>query len=66
MALSDDEATRSAGAALMSEGRVLLSQSRWRDREVLRISVSNARTSIEDVAAVVDAVGAALDARTAR
>lgn len=59
-ALADDAATRVAAAALHEEGRILVSGSRWRDREVLRISVSNARTSPDDVEVVIDAVRRAI------
>ncbi|MGA8846509.1 MAG: pyridoxal-dependent decarboxylase [Nocardioides sp.] len=60
LCLEDDDRTRAVGARLHEDGRILLSASRWRGRDVLRISVSNARTSASDVATVVEVVAAAL------
>jgi hypothetical protein len=42
--------------ALLADGRVWMSGSRWRDRKVLRVSVRNWSTDEADVAASIDAV----------
>jgi len=55
-----DERTRAVTAALIEDGAVWMSGSRWRDRDVLRISVSNWSTDAADVAFSVAAVGRAL------
>ena len=52
----DDERTRQVTARLLAEGTAWMSGSRWRDRDVLRISVSNWSTDDHDVAASVAAV----------
>lgn len=52
----DDERTRAVTARLLADGAVWMSGSRWHGRDVLRCSVSNWRTSDEDVAVAVDAV----------
>ncbi len=52
----DVERTRAVTAALIADGVAWMSGSRWRDRAVLRISVSNWSTDAADVAASVDAV----------
>jgi glutamate/tyrosine decarboxylase-like PLP-dependent enzyme len=56
VAFGDDERTRAVTARLLADGAVWMSGSRWRDRDVLRISVSNWSTDEQDVAASVDAV----------
>jgi glutamate/tyrosine decarboxylase-like PLP-dependent enzyme len=55
-AFHDDARTREVGARLLADGEVLLSGSRWQDREVLRISVSSWSTDAEDVRRTVEAV----------
>ena len=60
LCLEDDRRTRAVGARLAEDGRILLSASRWRGRDVLRISVSNPLTSAADVATVVETVSSAL------
>jgi len=50
-------ATRAPGAArLLADGVTWMSGSRWRGRDVMRVSVSNWSTDDADVAAAVDAV----------
>lgn len=51
-----DERTRAVTARLLAEGTTWMSGSRWRGREVLRVSVSNFSTNEEDVRQAVDAV----------
>lgn len=62
LAFGDDAMTRAVTARIIADGRVWMSGSRWRDRDVLRISVSNWSTDDADaavaVAAVRDAVAA--------
>ncbi len=52
----DDARTRAVAAALLKDGTAWMSGSRWRDRDVLRVSVSNWSTDEADVVASVDAV----------
>jgi glutamate/tyrosine decarboxylase-like PLP-dependent enzyme len=52
----DDERTREVVTRMLSEGTAWTSGSRWRGRAVLRISVSNAATTEEDVARSVEAL----------
>lgn len=51
-----DERTRAVTERLLADGTAWMSGSRWRDRDVLRVSVSNWSTDEADVAASVDAV----------
>ena len=62
LAFGDDAITRAVTARIISDGRVWMSGSRWRDRDILRISVSNWSTDDADVAVAVDAVRDALAA----
>lgn len=62
VAFGDDATTRAVTARIIDEGRVWMSGSRWRDREVLRVSVSNWQTGPEEVEEAVDAVRSALAA----
>jgi glutamate/tyrosine decarboxylase-like PLP-dependent enzyme len=55
-AFGDDEHTRAVTAALLADGATWMSGSRWRDRDVMRVSVSNWSTDEADVAIAVDAV----------
>lgn len=55
-AFEDDETTRAVTGRLLADGTAWMSGSRWRDRDVLRVSVSNWSTDHEDVAASIDAV----------
>lgn len=62
LSFGDDTRTRAVTQQLIADGAVWMSGSRWRDRDVLRISVSNWTTDEADIAASVDAVRAALAA----
>ncbi len=62
-AFGDDQRTRDVVARLLADGTTWMSGSRWRDREILRASVSNWSTDSEDVAASVDAVRRAASAQ---
>src|SRR4051794_3923793 len=56
IAFEDDERTREVGARLLADGEVWMSGSRWQDREVIRISVSNWSTDAQDVHRSVEAL----------
>jgi glutamate/tyrosine decarboxylase-like PLP-dependent enzyme len=56
LAFGEDERTREVTRRLLEDGTAWMSGSRWRDRDVLRISVSNWSTDDADVAASIDAV----------
>ena len=56
VAFGDDERTRAVTARLLADGTAWMSGSRWRGRDVLRVSVSNWSTDEDDVDASVDAV----------
>ena len=62
VAFGDDATTRAVTARIIGEGRVWMSGSRWRDRDILRVSVSNWHTAEEEVGSAVDAVRSALAA----
>ncbi|MCY1675283.1 pyridoxal-dependent decarboxylase [Pseudarthrobacter sp. SL88] len=62
LSFGDDDTTRAVTARIIADGRVWMSGSRWRDRDILRVSVSNWRTGADDVATAVDAVRSALQA----
>ena len=51
-----DERTLAVGARLLADGTTWMSGSRWHDRDVLRISVSNWSTDEDDVSRSVDAL----------
>jgi glutamate/tyrosine decarboxylase-like PLP-dependent enzyme len=51
-----DERTRAVTARLLADGGAWMSGSRWRGRDVLRISVSNWSTNESDVARSLDAL----------
>jgi len=55
-AFEDDTRTKDVGVRLIDDGAVWISGSRWRDQNVLRVSVSNWSTDAEDVAVTIDAV----------
>ena len=55
-AFGSDERTRAVTERLLADGTTWMSGSRWRDRDVLRVSVSNWSTDEADVRASVDAV----------
>jgi hypothetical protein len=56
IAFEDDARTRDVGARLLADGEVWMSGSRWQDRDVLRISVSNWSTDDEDVRRSIEAL----------
>ena len=62
LAFGDDARTRAVTERIIADGRVWMSGSRWQDRDVLRISVSNWSTDDDDVAVAVGAVRDALAA----
>jgi glutamate/tyrosine decarboxylase-like PLP-dependent enzyme len=55
-----DERTRAVTQRLLAEGTVWMSGSRWRGRDVLRISVSNWSTDAADIEVAIDAVKRAM------
>ncbi|WP_455833921.1 pyridoxal phosphate-dependent decarboxylase family protein [Pseudarthrobacter siccitolerans] len=61
VAFGDDDTTRAVTARIIENGRVWMSGSRWRDRDILRVSVSNWQTAEAEVATAVAAVGSALE-----
>ena len=62
LSFGSDERTRRVSARVMAEGEVWMSGSRWRGRDILRISVSNWTTGDRDVERSVAAVARALEA----
>ncbi|KAE8765027.1 pyridoxal phosphate-dependent decarboxylase family protein [Georgenia thermotolerans] len=56
VSFGDDERTRRVVEGLLAEGTTWMTGSRWRGRDVLRISVSNWSTSDDDVARSLEAV----------
>jgi glutamate/tyrosine decarboxylase-like PLP-dependent enzyme len=62
LGFGDDATTRAVTARIIADGRVWMSGSRWQDRDILRISVSNWSTDDADVATAVGAVRDALAA----
>jgi len=56
VSFADDESTRAVSARLIADGTTWMSGSRWRGRDVVRISVSNWSTDDQDVRRSVDAV----------
>lgn len=56
VAFDSDERTRAVTERLLADGVAWMSGSRWRGRDVLRVSVSNWSTDADDVAASIDAV----------
>ena len=51
-----DERTKQVVSRMLEDGTAWTSGSRWRDRAVLRISVSNASTTDDDVARSIEAL----------
>ncbi len=66
VSFENDDRTRAVTAALLADGVSWMSGSRWRGREVLRVSVSNHVTDAEDVRLAVDAVDRAITAVAGR
>jgi glutamate/tyrosine decarboxylase-like PLP-dependent enzyme len=60
LSFGTDERTKAVTKALIDEGSVWMSGSRWHDRDILRISVSNWSTDAADVAESIAAVERAL------
>ena len=56
IAMDDDDRTRAVSARLLADGTVWVSGSRWRGRDVLRISVSNWSTDEHDVQETIEAL----------
>jgi hypothetical protein len=56
LAFDDDEHTRAIAQRLIADGTTWVSGSRWRGREVLRISVSNWSTDEDDVRLSLEAL----------
>jgi glutamate/tyrosine decarboxylase-like PLP-dependent enzyme len=52
----DDEQTQRVVARMLEDGTAWMTGSRWRDRAVLRVAVSNASTTDDDVARSVEAL----------
>jgi glutamate/tyrosine decarboxylase-like PLP-dependent enzyme len=62
VSFGDDSRTEAVARELIADGTVWMSGSRWRDRAVLRISVSNWSTDDQDVETSLDAVRRAVAA----
>jgi glutamate/tyrosine decarboxylase-like PLP-dependent enzyme len=62
VAFGDDATTRAVTARIIADGRVWMTGSRWRDRDILRVSVSNWQTKEEEVDTAVAAVASAFAA----
>ncbi len=60
LTFGSDERTREVTARLIADGAVWMSGSKWRGRDVLRISVSNWSTDADDVAFTIAAVERAM------
>jgi hypothetical protein len=60
---ADDETTSSALGAVQASGEAWMSGTSWEGRPAIRLSVSNWRTSEDDVRRTVAAFAAALAAR---
>jgi glutamate/tyrosine decarboxylase-like PLP-dependent enzyme len=61
VSFGSDEATREVARRLLAEGTAWMTPSTWHDRAVLRISVSNWRTTEADVDRTLDVVRRVLD-----
>jgi glutamate/tyrosine decarboxylase-like PLP-dependent enzyme len=55
-----DDRTRAVTAALIADGAVWMSGSKWQGKDILRISVSNWSTDAHDVAIAIEAVERAM------
>jgi len=62
VAFGSVESTKAVTSGLIEDGVVWMSGSRWKGRDILRISVSNWSTDPSDVAVAIDAVARALAA----
>jgi glutamate/tyrosine decarboxylase-like PLP-dependent enzyme len=56
LAFGDDDRTRAVAKALLADGTTWMSGSRWHDRAIVRISVSNWSTTEDDVRRSLDAL----------
>jgi len=56
VAFESDERTRAVAQRIIADGSTWMSGSRWRGRDVLRVSVSNWSTDDDDVRLTIDAV----------
>jgi glutamate/tyrosine decarboxylase-like PLP-dependent enzyme len=56
LTFGDDERTRAVTAALLADGTTWMSGSRWHDRAIVRISVSNWSTTEDDVRRSLEAL----------
>jgi glutamate/tyrosine decarboxylase-like PLP-dependent enzyme len=56
LSFGDDDRTRAVTAALLADGTTWMSGSRWHDRAIVRISVSNWSTTTDDVRRCLDAL----------
>jgi glutamate/tyrosine decarboxylase-like PLP-dependent enzyme len=56
VSFGDDERTQRVVSRMLEDGTAWMSGSRWRDRAVLRIAVSNAGTTDDDVARSIEAL----------
>jgi glutamate/tyrosine decarboxylase-like PLP-dependent enzyme len=56
LSFGDDDRTRAVAAALFADGTTWMSGSRWHDRAIVRISVSNWSTTPDDVRRSLDAL----------
>lgn len=63
VAFADDATTRAVSAALTADGGAWMSGSRWRGRDVIRVSVSNWSTDDEDVRRSIAALARAAASR---
>jgi glutamate/tyrosine decarboxylase-like PLP-dependent enzyme len=66
LSFGSDDRTRAVTQHLIADGAVWMSGSKWRGRDILRISVSNWSTDDGDVQAAIRAVEAAIAAVDAR
>jgi glutamate/tyrosine decarboxylase-like PLP-dependent enzyme len=62
VAFGDDERTRAVTANLIADGAAWMSGSRWRGRDILRVSVSNWSTDASDVRRSLEALTRAVAA----
>jgi glutamate/tyrosine decarboxylase-like PLP-dependent enzyme len=62
LSFGDDDRTRSVGEALLADGVTWMSGSRWHDRAIVRISVSNWSTTDDDVRRSLEALHRAAEA----
>ena len=62
VSFGSDERTQAVVDRMLADGIAWTSGSRWHDRAVLRIAVSNASTTDDDVARTIEALRRAADA----